>query len=56
VFMAEPDGCKHMRVCFGNQPPEVIRDSVAVLGELIRERIGRTGRRTTAATDWVPLV
>jgi DNA-binding transcriptional MocR family regulator len=56
VFMAEPDGCRHMRICYGNQPPEVIRDSVAVLGELIRERIGRKGRRPAVATDWVPLV
>ncbi len=43
VFMAQPSRQRHLRLCFGNQPVEVIRESVAILADLIRERI--TGRR-----------
>ncbi len=54
VFLAEPDSYHHMRLCFGAQSPEMIRDSVALLGGLLRERIGWGARRLNP--DWAPLV
>jgi DNA-binding transcriptional MocR family regulator len=35
VFMAEPDAYVRFRLCFSNQPPEVIQEGVEILGELI---------------------
>jgi DNA-binding transcriptional MocR family regulator len=54
VFLAEPDDCKHLRLCYANQSPDTIRESVVVLAELIRERIGHGAH--WSKRDWVPLV
>ncbi len=56
VFLAEPDGRHHFRLCFGSQPPEIIREGVALIGGLLRERVGRSARRIKQQADWVPLV
>jgi DNA-binding transcriptional MocR family regulator len=39
AFFTEPDSGYHMRLCFGNQPPSVIDEAVALIAELVRERL-----------------
>ena len=56
VFMTQPDGEYHLRLCFGNQTPETIRDSVILLSELIRERIDRQVTPPQPALSRMPLV
>ncbi len=36
VFLTEPDEAIHFRLCFGRQSPEVIRDGMQILGQLLR--------------------
>jgi DNA-binding transcriptional MocR family regulator len=36
VFLIEPDDALHLRLCFGRQTPEVIRDGIEILGRLLR--------------------
>lgn len=48
AFMSSPDGNRHLRLCFGNQTPEVIRDCVILLSDLIRERLStKLSRKST---------
>jgi DNA-binding transcriptional MocR family regulator len=54
VFMTQPDDHQHIRLCFGAQPPEVIREGVALLAELLHERLSRENVSTPA--QWAPLV
>ena len=56
VFMTEPDGQRHIRLCFGNLPEETIREAVILLSNLIRERIGTRVRTRPPAFNQVPLV
>lgn len=56
VFMIEPDHHTHLRLCFGNQPPEVIQESVVILSDLIRERIAHTAPVRPLSFSRVPLV
>ena len=39
VFSTVSDDDMHLRLCFGNQPPEVIREVVVVLSRLIRSHL-----------------
>jgi DNA-binding transcriptional MocR family regulator len=42
VFLIEPDGATHLRLCFGKHTPEQIDEGIAVLGHLLRgDRVGR---------------
>ena len=52
AFMSAPDGQAHLRVCFGHQPPEKIRQGIALLAELVRQRL----QEPAAVQDWTPLV
>ncbi len=57
VFMAQPDGQQHMRLCFGNQPSDVIAEGIATLSELIRERMtDRPRSRRQPDFNQMPLV
>jgi DNA-binding transcriptional MocR family regulator len=56
VFLAEPDAYHHLRLCFGNQPTDTIRQGVEALGNLIREGLEQGHRRQPEAHDWTPLV
>lgn len=56
VFLSEATPEHHMRLCFGSQPPEVIHESLSVLGNLIRERLDLGVARRRQAVEWVPLV
>jgi DNA-binding transcriptional MocR family regulator len=56
VFMTEPDGQQHLRLCFGNLPEETIREGVILLSELIRERIGERVQPRQPTLNRVPLV
>jgi 2-aminoadipate transaminase len=56
VFLAEPSGEEHLRICFGNQPPATIRNGVEVLSRLIRETVGADARPVREPLDSTPLV
>jgi len=56
VFLAEPDDQVHLRLCYGSQTTGMIREGIALLGDLVRERIGRGARRGKRVADWGPLV
>ena len=56
VFMAQPDGNLHLRLCFGNQSAETIRESVILLSQVIRERITDRIQRPEQAFSRMPLV
>jgi DNA-binding transcriptional MocR family regulator len=56
VFLAEPSGDTHLRICFANQPPTTLRTGVQTLGRLIRERLDQQGRQPIDPVDWTPLV
>ncbi len=36
VFLTEPDGATHLRLCFGRYSPEEIHEGIATLGQLMR--------------------
>ena len=55
VFMAQPDGRHHLRLCFGNQSVELIRDGVMLLAELIRSAMRDSGT-SPRQVDCPPLV
>lgn len=56
TFLIAPSPQKHIRLCYGGQPPERIHEGVARLGELLRERAeGRLHRLRGTAHD-LPLV
>jgi DNA-binding transcriptional MocR family regulator len=54
VFLAQPDDCQHMRICFGAQAPEIIREGVALLADLLHDRLSRDN--ISAPAQWAPLV
>lgn len=56
VFLVEPDGAKHFRVCFGQQEIDIIQNGIATLGRLIRDRLQREERQQNISNDWTPLV
>jgi len=51
-FLAEPTARRHLRICFGNQPPETIQSGIELLARLIREQM----ERLPTPGDWTPLV
>lgn len=55
VFMAQPDGRQHVRICFGQQTPETIRSGVALLAQLIRVRLDQADPAPVQG-DWTPMV
>ncbi len=56
VFLAEPDGRHHLRICFGNQSAESISSAIEVLSRLVRERLTLNMEPDGAPGDWPPLV
>jgi len=56
VFLTQPGTEYHLRLCFGNQSVETIRNGVEILGNLIRERLDRADLRSAEPSDWTPLV
>lgn len=56
VFLADPSAHYHLRICFGNQSPTVIRSGVEVLSRLIRTGLNETDRTHSETGDWAPLV
>lgn len=55
VFLAQPEAQQHLRLCFGNQPAEGIKRSVALLAALVEERTLADAHLRDLA-DWPPLV
>lgn len=53
VFLTEPDGATHLRLCFGKHTPEQIDEGIGVLGHLLRGE--HVGRLRGMAHNW-PLV
>jgi DNA-binding transcriptional MocR family regulator len=51
VFLIEKSEDTHLRLCFGNQPSEVIRESVIILSQLLR-RNRRTLIPASALDHW----
>lgn len=57
VFLAQPEASHHLRLSFGQAPPETIRSGVETLAKLIKERIGqRQEKIIDPVKDWTPLV
>ncbi|MFN8441916.1 MAG: PLP-dependent aminotransferase family protein [Caldilineaceae bacterium] len=57
VFLAQPEAIHHLRLSFGQSPPETIRSGVDTLAKLIKERIAkRQGQKANPVKDWTPLV
>lgn len=56
VFLAEAEPHRHLRLCFGSQPPDVIREAVGVVGELVHERLVQGERPRQQAHEWALLV
>jgi 2-aminoadipate transaminase len=54
VFFAEADEQQHLRICFAAQQPEVIREGVALLANLLHDRLSRVNVAPSA--QWAPLV
>lgn len=55
VFLSESDPYKHLRLSFGNLNEEAIRQSIALLGRLIEERLDAEPPRAELY-DFTPLV
>lgn len=56
VFLADASSHQHLRICFGNQSPGVIRSGVELLSRLIRTGLDETERANGESGDWAPLV
>ena len=56
AFLPQPEAGRHLRLCFGNQPPDVIRSGVELLGTLLHERTNLDTDRLHDLQDWTPLV
>ncbi|HWQ14282.1 MAG TPA: PLP-dependent aminotransferase family protein [Roseiflexaceae bacterium] len=56
VFFVGPAPQPFLRLSFATQPPEVIADAAAVLGELLGAQIARRTMTREAPADYVPLV
>jgi DNA-binding transcriptional MocR family regulator len=56
VFCPAPMARSHMRLSFGTQTPQAITEAVSILGELLRERVGRRAIAVPTEVDCVPLV
>lgn len=56
VFLVEPASLVCFRLCYGNQEESVIKESVALLAQLIRERLEEGDTLRRAVPDRAPLV
>lgn len=56
VFLADPDADGHLRLCFGQSDETVIREGVALLGELLRTWLAETESRAVTDRSPTPLV
>lgn len=56
AFLTEPDGYRHMRLCFGGLSPDLIREAITILGRLLDPKSPRIARRIPAAMDERPVV
>lgn len=56
VFLAQPEASQHLRLSFGQAPPETIRSGVETLAKLVKERIGQRQEKSDPVKDWTPLV
>jgi DNA-binding transcriptional MocR family regulator len=56
VFFSGPAPRPYMRLAFATQPPEVIHESIQVLGEELNAQLARRAFRAPAVADYVPLV
>ncbi len=57
VFLAQPEASHHLRLSFGQAPPEAIRSGVDMLAKLIRERMAQKQEPLVdRVKDWTPLV
>jgi DNA-binding transcriptional MocR family regulator len=56
AFLTEPDGYRHMRLCFGGLSPDLIREGITILGRLLDPKAPRLVRRLPASIDERPVV
>jgi 2-aminoadipate transaminase len=56
VFFSGMAPRPYMRLAFATQPPEVIHESIQVLGEVLSTQLTRRSFRAPAVVDYVPLV
>ncbi|MGL4649265.1 MAG: PLP-dependent aminotransferase family protein, partial [Caldilineaceae bacterium] len=54
VFEAQRSDQQSIRICFGQQPPDILRAGVAALARLIEERLEADAPAPVA--DWAPMV
>jgi DNA-binding transcriptional MocR family regulator len=56
VFLTEASLHHHMRICFGQQSPTVIRHGIEMLSQLIRTQLAQEEHPSPNEGDWAPLV
>jgi 2-aminoadipate transaminase len=56
AFLTEPDGYRHIRLCFGGLAPELIREAITILGRLLDPKSPRLVRRLPANMNERPIV
>ena len=56
VFLSDPDMDGHLRLCFGQSDETVIREGIALLGELVRTWLAETESRAMTDRSPTPLV
>jgi DNA-binding transcriptional MocR family regulator len=56
VFLAQPSGDQHLRLCFGNLPADALSRSMRALGQILREQLAAPALEPEGTIDYTPLV
>ncbi len=60
VFLAQPVANQHLRLSFGNLPPDAMRRGVETLARIVREQLALPANEPADVmangSDWTPLV
>jgi DNA-binding transcriptional MocR family regulator len=56
VFLAQPSGEQHLRLCFGNLPADALARSMRVLGRIVREQLAAPVPPPAEGIEYTPLV
>jgi DNA-binding transcriptional MocR family regulator len=56
VFLAQPSGEQHVRLCFGSQPDDALARSMRTMGQIVREQLAQPDIALQDGGDFAPLV
>ena len=56
VFLAQPSGDQHVRLCFGNLPADALQRSMRTLGQVVREQLAMPNPAIQEGGEFAPLV